>query len=124
MKNLDNNFNVNNNKRTYSPNVKKSEEAPKVGPKFDETTQEMLVDGRKAADAYGRILVKAGNIDSTTPVSEIIESLDFLKNNYDLALASMKATDDAYELLLAENCPDAYEKACCGAIDAAYSKEN
>ena len=124
MKNLDNNFNVNNNQRAYAPNLKKNEEAHKVDTKFDEATQEMLVDGRKAADTYGRILVKAGNIDNTTPISSIVESLDFLMENYDLALASMKATDDAYELLLAENASEPYEKACCGAIDAAYSKKN
>lgn len=123
MTNLDNNFNVNNNKRAYSPNLKKNDESPKFDVKFDEQSQEMLADGTKAADAYGRILVKSGNIDNTTPISSIIESMDFLEKNYDLALASMKAVDDAYELLLAENCEDAYEKACCGSIDAAYSEK-
>ena len=124
MKNLDNNFNVNNNKRAYSPNLKKNDELTKPVAKFDDATQEMLVDGSKAADAYGRILVKPSSIDSTTPVQSVIDSLDFLNDNYETALASMKAVDDAYELLIADDVDCAYEKACCGAIDAAYSKNN
>jgi len=123
MTNLDNNFNVN-NKRAYSPNLKKNDDIVKHEVKFDDATQEMIIDGSKAADAYGRILVKSSNIDEITPIPSVIESLDFLADNYDLALASMKTVDDAYDLLLADGVDSAYEKACCGAIDAAYNKEN
>lgn len=123
MKNLDNNFNVNSN-RTYAPNLKKVQDV-QPDTKQDEFVSEItLEDGAKAADSYGRILVKPSNIDSATPVQSVVDSLDYLLNNYEIAAAAMKASDDAYDLLLADNVPEAYEKSCSGAIDAAYTKLN
>ena len=122
MTNLDNNFNVNSNNRTYAPNIKKAQDI-QVELKAEEVTPEVILeDGSKAADSYGRILVKPSRIDNTTPVQSVVDSLDFLLENYDTALAAMKATDDAYDLLLADGVSYAYEKACAGAIDAAHSK--
>jgi len=122
MTNLDNNFNVN-NKRAYTPKLEKNDRANKSDVKTSNNTLEGLDDGIKAADAYGRILVKSDKIDSSTPITAIVEDLDFLLDNYDLTLAAMNTVDDAYDLLLAQESENAYEKACCGAIDATLERK-
>ena len=55
-------------------------------------------------------------------VQIVKDSIDFFVENPDLAAASVRAGDDAYELLEAAGVKDAYEKACCGSCDAAYFK--
>ena len=91
-------------------------------PKAEETAQEFVNDGAQAADSYGRILVRKGNFDNAQMVQSVKDSIDFFIENPELAAATVKAGDDAYELLEAAGAKDAYEKACCGSCDAAYNK--
>ena len=121
MTNFDNKLNINNNLHTtYTQNTKKEE--PKPQPKVEETAPEVVNDGTQAAESYGRILVRKGNFDNAQMVQSIKDSIDFFVANPDLAAASVKAGDDAYELLEAAGVKDAYEKSCCGSCDAAYLK--
>ena len=102
MANLDNNLNINNAGRAYTPNLKKGEDV-KPQTKQEETPVEIINDGTQAADSYGRIV-------------------DFYINNQHLVAAGVKAGDDAYELFHADEMPNAYEEACCGSCDAVYKK--
>ena len=45
----------------------------------------------------------------------------FMKNTQ-LALHAINTGDHAFELLQADSVENAYEKACCGSLDAAYEK--
>ncbi|DAB24675.1 TPA: hypothetical protein CPT85_03055 [Candidatus Gastranaerophilales bacterium HUM_21] len=122
MANLDNNLNINNAGRAYTPNLKKGEDV-KPQTKQEETPVEIINDGTQAADSYGRILVKqAGKVDNPEMVKSIKDAVDFYINNQHLVAAGVKAGDDAYELFHADEMPNAYEKACCGSCDAVYKK--
>ena len=120
MTNFDNKLNINNLHKTYTPSAKKEDAKPQ--PKAEETTPEVINDGTQAADSYGRILVRKGKFDNVEMVQNIKDSIDFFVQNPELAAASVKAGDDAYELLEAAGVQNAYEKSCCGACDAAYLK--
>ncbi len=125
MSNLDNNFNINNANRAYAPNFKKGEEIvdTKLQKRQDDMPVEILNDGAQAAESYGRILVKqAGKVDNPEMVQCVKDAVDFYLSHPNLAQAGVKACDDAYELLNAQGAQDAYEKACCGACDAAENK--
>ncbi len=127
MSNLDNNFNINNANRAYTPNLKKGEETVDAKPQKrpGDMPVEILNDGAQAAESYGRILVKqAGKVDNPEMVQCIKDAVDFYLNNPQLAQAGVKAGDSAYELLSAQGANDAYEKACCGACDAVESRIN
>ena len=124
MSNLDN-ININNTSRTYHRSVKKAEETKPQVKVEDDNTTESLQDGTKAAESYGRILVKTtGKVENPEMVKTVQEALDFYINNPDLVRASLNAGDDAYELLEASGAANPYEKACCGSCDAAYAKNN
>ncbi len=120
MTNFDNKLNINNIPKAYTPSAKKEDAKPQ--PKAEETAQEFVNDGAQAADSYGRILVRKGNFDNAQMVQTVKDSIDFFIENPELAAATVKAGDDAYELLEAAGAKDAYEKACCGSCDAAYNK--
>ncbi len=121
MTNFDNKLNINNNLHTtYTTSAKKEENKPQ--PRQEEAAPEIINDGTQAAETYGRILVRKGKFDNSQMVQSIKDSIDFFVENPDLAAASVKAGDDAYELLEAAGVKDAYEKACCGSCDAAYFK--
>lgn len=124
MSNLDNNMNINNAGRTYHRNIKKGEEAKPQATSENFAAETTLHDGTKAAESYGRILVKSQKIDNADMVKSVKEALDFYIKNPELARLAVKAGDDAYELLEAMDEECAYEKACCGSCDAAYSKNN
>ena len=93
-------------------------------PQNEEVLQEPVNDGIKAADSYGRILVKSGKIENPEMVQAVKDSIEFFERYPELAAATVKSVDDAEELLEALEVSDAFEKACCGAYDAAYSKIN
>ena len=96
MANLDNNLNINNAGRAYTPNLKKGEDV-KPQTKQEETPVEIINDGTQAADSYGRILVKqAGKVDNPEMVKSIKDAVDFYINNQHLVAAGVKAGDDAY----------------------------
>lgn len=120
MSNLDNNFNINNTGRAYTPNIKKGDDAEsKLPKKAENIPSETVTDGTQAADTYGRILVKqTGKIENPEMVQCVKNAVDFYINNTDLVRAGMKACDDSFELMEADNVPYAYEKACCGICDA------
>ena len=121
MTNFDNKLNINNNLHTtYTPSAKKEETKPQ--PKFEEAAPEVINDGTQAAESYGRILVRKGNFDNAQMVQSIKDSIDFFVENPDRVAASVRAGDDAYELLEASGAKDAYEKSCWGSCDAAYFK--
>ena len=120
MTNFDNKVNINNIHKTYTPSAKKEEAKPQA--KVEETSPEIINDGTQAAESYGRILVRKGKFDNAQMVQSVKDSIDFFVENPDLAAASVRAGDDAYELLEAAGVKDAYEKACCGSSDAAYFK--
>ena len=48
--------------------------------------------------------------------------MDVFMKNPKLAMHAINAGDHAYELMEAEGVANAYEKACCGSLDAAYEK--
>lgn len=123
MSNVDNNMNINKTSRAYTPSVSKNDNNKSVQQR-EEVAQESLNDGTQAADSYGRILVKSGKVDNAEMVQSVKDSIDFFVNNPELAAAAVKAGDDAEELMSALEVADAYEKACCGACEAAYSKVN
>ena len=98
MSNLDNNFNINNANRAYTPNLKKGEETVDAKPQKrpDDMPVEILNDGAQAAESYGRILVKqAGKVDNPEMVQCIKDAVDFYLNNPQLAQAGVKAGDSA-----------------------------
>ena len=74
----------------------------------------------KPADAYGRVLVS--KIDNPDMIECIKDSMDKLSKHPELVAAAVKASDDAYEFLVADEVPQAYEKACCGVYDAAIEQ--
>lgn len=121
MSNIDNNVNINKTTRTYTHKVSKNDKNMPL-PQNEEVLQEPVNDGIKAADSYGRILVKSGKIENPEMVQAVKDSIEFFERYPELAAASVKSVDDAEELLEALEVADAYEKACCGACDAAYSK--
>ena len=83
----------------------------------------ILDDGTHAADCYGRILVKQSDkVDNPDMIQCVKDSLEFFLTNPELASAAVKSADDAYDLLLGDDVEDAYEKSCCGALDAAYER--
>ena len=90
----------------------------------EDVLQESINDGTQAADTYGRILVKSGKIVNPEMVQSVKDSIEFFERYPELAVATVKSVDDAEELLEALEISDAFEKACCGAYDAAYSKIN
>ncbi len=121
MTNFDNKLNINNNLHTpYTTSAKKEDKKPQ--PKAEETAPEIINDGTQAAESYGRILVRKGKFDNAQMVQSVKDSIDFFVENPELAAATVKAGDDAYELLEAAGVEDAYEKSCCGSCDAAYLK--
>lgn len=121
MSNLDNNVNINKASRTYTHNVLKNGKSIPV-PQPEEVEPEALNDGTQAADSYGRILVKSGKIENPEMIQSVKDSMDFFEKYPELAAAAVKSVEDAEELLEALEVSDAFEKACCGAFDAAYSK--
>lgn len=119
MSNLDNKLNINKVAPAYAPVVKKEEE-PKTEVKAEEIKPEVVNDGSKAAEAYGRSLVKqAGKVENPEMVQNVKDAVDFYVKNPGVAAASVKAGDDSYEMLKAQGAHDAYEKSCCGSCDAA-----
>lgn len=122
MTNFDNKLNINNVRNAYTPNLKKDETKQSVLP--EDVAVDFLEDGTQAAESYGRILVKKGAIENPEMVKSVKESLDFFMANPKIAAACNKSADQAFELLEADGVDCAYEKACCGAIDATYSKFN
>ncbi len=120
MTNFDNKVNINNIHKPYTPSAKKEDVKPQ--PKTDETAPDVVNDGTQAADSYGRILVRKGKFDNAQMVQSVKDSINFFVENPQLAAASVRAGDDAYELLEASGAKDAYEKACCGSCDVAYLK--
>ena len=121
MSNIDNNVNINKATRAYTHKVPKNGNNMPVS-QNEEVTNEAINDGTKAADSYGRILVKSGKIENPEMVQAVKDSIEFFERYPELAAATVKSVDDAEELLEALEVSDAYEKACCGACDAAYSK--
>ena len=124
MSNLDN-VNINNAGRAYHCSIKKGEDAKQQVKPEENTAVESLNDGTKAAESYGRILVKAaGKTENPEMIKTVQDALEFYVNNPQLAQASVKSGDDAYELLEAMGAENPYEKSCCGSCDAAYAKNN
>lgn len=121
MSNFDNNVNINKTSRTYTHKVQKNDKNIHAT-QHEEVSAEPLNDGIKAADSYGRILVKSGKIENPEMVQAVKDSIEFFERYPELAAATVKSVDDAEELLEALEVSDAFEKACCGAYDAAYSK--
>lgn len=121
MNEMNNNFNINNVRSSYVPNLKKeckSEQKPEC-----DCCNLVLDDGTHAADCYGRILVKQSDkVENLDMVQCVKDSLEFFIANPELASAAIKSVDDAYDLLLADDVENAYEKSCCGALDAAYER--
>lgn len=121
MSNLDNNVNINKASRAYTHKVQKNDKnVPST--QHEEVAPEVLNDGTQAADSYGRILVKSGKIENPEMVQSVKDSIEFFVKYPELAAAAVKSVEDAEELLEALEVSDAFEKACCGAFDAAYSK--
>ena len=123
MSNIDNNVNINKATRTYTHKVSKNDKNVSLSQNED-VIQESINDGTQAADTYGRILVKSGKIVNPEMVQSVKDSIEFFERYPELAVATVKSVDDAEELLEALEVSDAFEKACCGAYDAAYSKIN
>ena len=123
MSNIDNNVNINKATRTYTHKVSKNDKNVSLSQNED-VIQESINDGTQAADTYGRILVKSGKIVNPEMVQSVKDSIEFFERYPELAVATVKSVDDAEELLEALEISDAFEKACCGAYDAAYSKIN
>lgn len=123
MSNIDNNVNINKATRTYTHKVSKNDKNVSLSQNED-VLQESINDGTQAADTYGRILVKSGKIVNPEMVQSVKDSIEFFERYPELAVATVKSVDDAEELLEALEISDAFEKACCGAYDAAYSKIN
>ena len=122
MNEMNNNFNINNVRSSYVPNLKK--EDCKQEQKVDcESCNLVLDDGTHAADCYGRILVKQSDkVENSDMVKCVKDSLEFFLENPNLVSAAIKSSDDAYELLMADDVENAYEKSCCGAFDATYER--
>ena len=120
MTDINNKLNLNNVHSTYTPSFKKEDDA-KCAQNIKQESQIEKNDGSKAADAYGRILVKQPRVDSPETIEGVKQDLEFFMKNPELAAAAVKSADNTYELLCADGVEYAYEKACCGACDAAYN---
>ena len=119
---MNNKLNLNNVQNNYNHSIKKDE--TKVVPKISEKNKEITNNGTQAAESYGRILVKqADKIDNAEMIKSVKDSIEFFVQNPKLAAAAVKASDDAFDILCADESANAYEEACCGVIDAAYNRQ-
>lgn len=123
MTDLNNKLNLNSvRSASYTPNFKGEEEA-KPQPHVEAEAAEIKGDGTKAAESYGRALVKqSGKVENPEMVQCVKDSVDAFLKNPDIVAAGVKSADDSYELLMAQGAADAYEKACCGSCDAVYDR--
>lgn len=121
MSNLDNNVNINKASRAYTHKVQKNDKNV-LAPQHEEVAPEVLNDGTKAADSYGRILVKSGKIENPEMVQSVKESIALFTEHPELVSAINKACDDLEDILSASDEKDAYEKACCAMIDAGHTR--
>lgn len=114
MANLDNNVNINNANRAYTPNLKKGEEVKPQAKAEIEAPAEMLNDGTQAADSYGRILVRqTGKIENPEMVKTVQDAIDFYIKNSDIAAKHVKNGDIAYCAYKADGEEYPYEDMCC-----------
>ena len=115
MPDLNNNLNINIGKGC-APNFKKgSKEKPAV--EQNEPKPEQTVSSKnQPGEVLGRSQIKKpGDVNFKADMKAF-------EKNPALAAKSISAGDLAYELMDAQGIPNAYEKSCCGSIDAAQSK--
>lgn len=119
---MNNKLNLNNVATTpYTHATKK--ESIKSDTKPNTQDCHTINNGNQAAECYGRILVKqADKTNNAEMVKNVKDSIEFFVKNPNLAKSAVKASDDAFEILSAIEAANAYEKACCGILDAAYNK--
>ncbi len=123
MTDLNNKLNLNNMRAASYPHSFKSDEDIKPKSQNETNIQKVDLDASKAAESYGRALIKQSDkLESPETVETVKNAVDAFLNNPNLIAAGVKASDDAYDLLQAQGTTDAYEKACCGACEAVENK--
>lgn len=114
MTDLNNNLNVGGMRQNYTPGFKEKKTEPTV----EQKTEQIPADDKKPqpGEVLGRSMVKkASSVNFKA-------DMDAFMKNPALAERTIKAGDVAYELMEALDVSDAYAKACCGSLDAAYDK--
>ena len=103
--------------QNYAPNMKKGEDKtpPTVDGAKDLPKEETSLDKDPKAIAGKSQISKSSTINFKS-------DMDIFMKNPQLAYNALNAGDLAYELMSAVDVDDAYEKSCCGALDAAYEK--
>ncbi len=117
MPELNNNLNISGMHQNYAPNMKKGEDKtpPTVDGAKDLPKEETSLDKDPKAIAGKSQISKSSTINFKS-------DMDIFMKNPQLAYNALNAGDLAYELMSAVDVDDAYEKSCCGALDAAYEK--
>ena len=121
MTDINNKLNLSNVHNTYTHGIKRDEIKTALS---NEISNETAIQSEsKISDSYGRILVKQPDkADNTDMVKRVRDSIDFFVSHPKLAAAAVKASDDAFDILSADEASNAYENACLGIIDAAYER--
>ncbi len=117
MTELNNNLNIAGMHQNYAPNFKKGED--KTPPTVDNAKE--MPKEETSLDKDPKAIAGKSQISKSTKVN-FKADMDMFMKNPQLAYSAISAADLAYELLDAEGVADAYEKSCCGALDAAYEK--
>ena len=119
MTNFDNKLNINQSRQAYVPNLKKEEPETKAVDKHETEVSEANEKALQQGEMFGRILVSSANKPLCPETVQCVkDAVEFFQNNPSLASAAVRTCDDACEL------GASYEKACCGALDAAYLKDS
>lgn len=117
MAELNNNLNIGAMSQGYAPNFKKGDDKtpPTIEEKAAAPKQETSLDNDPKAIAGKSQISKTSTVNFKA-------DMDVFMKNPKLAMHAINAGDHAYELMEAESVANAYEKACCGSLDAAYEK--
>lgn len=117
MTDLNNNFNIGTRHQTYAPNLKKGED--KTPPTVDEKVE--VVKGQPTSLDQDPKAVGGKSQIRTSAVS-FKADMDAYMKNPEMARRAINAGDFAYDMMEAQDVAHAYEKACCGSLDASSYK--
>lgn len=115
MAELNNNLNISGMHQNYAPNFKKGED--KTPPTVDNAKE--LPKEETSLDKDPKAIAGKSQISKSSSVN-FKADMDVFMKNPKLASQTIKAGDLGYEMLEAQGVADAYAKACCGSIDAAF----
>ena len=117
MTDWNNNLNINSVGKGHAPSFKKGDKTgPTVPNPAPEQEEDLTVSSQRGGEVLGR-----SQVSKSADVNFKADMKAFEKNPA-LAANVINAGDLSYELMDAQGITDAYEKSCCGSIDAFQGK--